>query len=68
MRSHLVVHPEGGGLIDGDDHRLALKSPPEEVLNHILRDRLQPVVTGDEVILAPQLSFEALLLLLVEVG
>ena len=65
---HLVVHPQGGGLVDGDDHRLALEPSPEEVLDDVLGDRLQPVVAGEQVILPSEFPFKALLLVLIEVG
>ncbi len=54
----LVVHPHGGGLVDGDDHRLALEAAAQEVLHDVLGDRLQPVVAGDQVVLAGELALQ----------
>ena len=65
---HLVVHPQGGGLVDRDHHRLAHEAPAKEVAHDVAGNRLQPVVPGDDVVLPAQLPFELLLLLAVEVG
>ena len=48
---HLVMHLERGGLVDGDHHRLsheAAEKVPYDVLGH----RLQPVVAGEDMVLA----------------
>ena len=65
---HLVVHPQRCGLVDGHHHRLALEAAPEEVPDDVLRDRLQPVVAREEVVLPAQLPLQPFLLLLVEPG
>ena len=66
MLLDLVVHPQRGGLVDGDHHRLAHEAAPQEVRHDVLCHRLQPIVAGDQVVLAPQPLLELLLLLLVE--
>ena len=47
---------------------LPMKPAPEEVPHDVLRDRLQPVVAGDQVVLPAELPLELRLLLVVEVG
>ena len=66
MFLHLVVHADGRGLVDADHHRLALKAPPGEMRHHVLGHRLQPVVAGDQVVLAGELPLQFLLLRLVQ--
>ena len=68
VRLHLVVHPHGGGLVDGDDHRLAGEAAAEEVVDDVLGDRVQPVVAGDQVVLLAELPLQLPLLVLVEIG
>ena len=60
------MHLERGGLVDGDDHGLAHEAAAEEVAHDVLRHRLQPVVAGDQVILAAQHLLQLRLLLVVE--
>jgi hypothetical protein len=64
--AHLVVHPHGGGLVDGDKHGLAEISPRREVPDKVRRDLVQPVVASDQVILLAEGLLELLLLLLVQ--
>ncbi len=65
---HPVVHLDGGGLVDRDHHRLALMAPADEVIDEVVGDGVEPVVVGDQVVLAGELPGEALLLVLVELG
>ncbi len=47
---------------------LPWKPAPHEVRHEVLGDRLQPVVAGDQVVLAGELPLQLLLLLLVQFG
>ena len=47
---------------------LPWKPRPSEVRDEVLGDRLQPVVAGDEVVLAGELALQLLLLRLVQLG
>ena len=53
LQSQGLVHPVGGGLVDGNDHSLALEAASEKMLHQVLGNGLQPVVAGDEVVLPP---------------
>ena len=64
---HLVVHAQGGGLVDRDRDCLAHETPTEEVTDDVAGDRLEAVVPGDDVVLPAQFPFEFLLLLTVEI-
>ena len=68
VSANLVVHADGGGFIDADDHRLARLATGEEVGDEILGDLLQPLIAGDEVILAGELALQLALLVVVEIG
>ena len=50
------------------DHRLALVAAPHEVRDDVRGDLVQPVVAGDQVVLAGELALQLLLLLLVQFG
>ena len=49
----LLVGPHGGDLVDGDDHGLAGKPSAEEVIHDVSSDRVQPVISGDQLVLLP---------------
>ena len=62
----LRVHPQGGCFVYRDHHRLPLESPSEEVVHDIPGHRLEAVITGDDLVLAAEFSFEFRLLLGIE--
>ncbi len=68
MRADFVIHADGGGFVDADDHRLAWLAACTEVGDQVFGDLLQAVVARDEVVLASELALQLLLLLLVQVG
>ena len=68
MLAHLVVHLERSGLVDGYNHGFAHEAAAQEVAHDVLRHRLQPVVAGDQVILATQHLLQLRLLRIVETG
>ena len=65
-RLHPVVHPDGGGLVDADHHRLAELPAPQEVLHQVLGNLVEPVTTGDQLVLAAELTLDQALDLLVD--
>ncbi len=65
---HLVVHADGSRLVDGDDHRLAGEATAHEMTDDVLGDFLQPVVAGDQMILARELALQFLFLVIAELG
>ena len=68
MSPDLVVHPDGGGLVDADEHRLALVAAREEVGHDVLGDDFEPVVAGDEVVFAAEVALQPPLLGFVQLG
>ena len=68
VRLHLVVHAHRGGLVDAHHHRLAAIAAAGEVRHHILGDGLQPILAGDDVVLAAELALQLFLLRLVQLG
>ena len=55
---HLVEGAHGGDLVDGHHQRLAGEAAPEEVLDDVLRDSVQAVVAGDQLVLLPESAGE----------
>ena len=62
------IRADGGDLVDRHDQRLAGEAAAEEVVDDVLRDRVEPVIAGDQLVLLPESSGELALLVLVEVG
>ena len=68
VRLHLVVHPKRGGLVDRHHHRLPHEPAAQEVLHDVARNRVQAVVTRDQVILPPEHLLQLVLLIVIEIG
>ena len=60
VRLDQAVHPHGGDLVDGDEHRLAALPLRRTVRDEVLGDGVEPVRRGDDVVVALELAFEAL--------
>ena len=68
MGTHLVVHLDGRGFVDGDDHRLSAIAAPHEVGDDVFRDGVQAVFPRDEVILSGKLPLNLRFLRIVKFG
>jgi len=64
----LVVHPDGGGFVYGDDHAFAQESTVHKMLHDVSSYVFQPIVPGDQIIILGELSFQLLLLVLIQLG
>ena len=56
-----AVHPDGGDLVDGDEHRLAALPGRGVVRDEVPGDGVEALGRGDDVVVAFQFAFEALL-------
>lgn len=68
LGADLLEHPQGRELVDGDDHGLALVASLEEMVDDVLRDGIEPVVAGDEVVALPEDVSEFVFLRHVQIG
>ena len=68
LGADLFIHPQRRQLVDGNDHRLALIAAMQEIMDHVLRHRVQPVLAGDQVIALAQRFAQLLLLVVVQPG
>ena len=66
MFPHFVVHLQRCGFVDANHHRFAGKSAIRKMPHDIFRHRLQPVITGEDVILLAQFLLKPLLLIRVQ--
>ena len=55
-----AMHPDGGDLVDGDEHRLAALPRRGVVRDEVLGDGVEALGCGDDVVVAFQFAFEAL--------
>ena len=65
---HLQVGADGRRLVDRDDHRLARKAAAEKVVDDVLRDPIEAILAGDQLVLLTEEAGELALLLRIEVG